>query len=120
MEKRIAVRKRYLENLSNVKGIVVPFADCKEFTSNYIMPVVLTEGNKERRNAIREKIHEAGIQTSVHYPAVQAFTAYQGVVNETPLAQFVADHELTLPLYPTMTIEEVDLVCDALIKGLAL
>ena len=59
-----------------------------------------------------------GIQTSIHYPAIQNFTAYQGVVNSTPLAEFVTEHELTLPLYPTMTIEEVDLVCDALLKGI--
>jgi len=27
-------------------------------------------------------------------------------------------HELTLPLYPSMTTEEVDIVCDALVGGI--
>jgi dTDP-4-amino-4,6-dideoxygalactose transaminase len=33
-------------------------------------------------------------------------------------AEEIATRELTLPLYPTMTIDEVDLICDSLIKAL--
>ena len=77
LNKRMAVRKRYVEKLSSIMGVVVPFADCDEFTSNYIMPVVLTQGSKEDRDAIREKIHAAGIQTSVHYPAIHRFSIYK-------------------------------------------
>lgn len=116
LEKRIAVRKRYLENFSNVKGIVVPFADCKEFTSNYIMPVVLTEGNKERRNAIREKIHEAGIQTSVHYPAIHKFSIYKNYGAVLPQTEYVTEHEITLPMYAALTMEQVDFICDTVKK----
>lgn len=118
LEKRIAVRKRYLENLSNVKGIVVPFADCKEFTSNYIMPVVLTEGNKERRNAIREKIHEAGIQTSVHYPAIHKFSIYKDYGVVLPQTEYVTEHEITLPMYAALTMEQVDFICDTVKKAI--
>lgn len=118
LEKRIAVRKRYLENLSNVKGIVVPFADCKEFTSNYIMPVVLSEGNKERRNAIREKIHEAGIQTSVHYPAIHKFSIYKDYGAVLPQTEYVTEHEITLPMYAALTMEQVDFICDTVKKAI--
>ena len=33
---------------------IVPFAENKEFVSNYILPVVLQNCNKGRRNTIRE------------------------------------------------------------------
>lgn len=118
LDKRIVVRKRYLENLSNVKGIVVPFADCKEFTSNYIMPVVLIEGNKERRNAIREKIHEAGIQTSVHYPAIHKFSIYKNYGAVLPQTEYVTEHEITLPMYAALTMEQVDFICDTVKKAI--
>lgn len=116
LEKRISVRKRYLENLSNVKGLIIPFEDCKEFTSNYIMPVILTEGNKERRNVIREKIHEAGIQTSVHYPAIHKFSIYKDYGVVLPQTEYVTEHEITLPMYAALTMEQVDFICDTVKK----
>jgi dTDP-4-amino-4,6-dideoxygalactose transaminase len=62
-------------------------------------------------NTLRD---QDGVQTSIHYPAIRLFTAYRNMVNQTPKAEYVSAHELTLPLYPTMTHEEVDIVCDAL------
>jgi len=61
-----------------------------------------------------------GIQTSIHYPAIQSFKAYKDIVSPTPKSQYVSQHELTLPLYPTMTVDEVDIVCDSIKKNLTL
>lgn len=118
LEKRILVRKRYVENLSKIKGVVVPFADCSEFTSNYIMPVVLTQGTKEERDAIREKIHAAGIQTSVHYPAIHKFSIYKDYGAVLPQTEYVTDHEITLPMYAALTMEQVDFICETVNKAI--
>ncbi len=118
LEKRILVRKRYVENLSKIKGVVVPFADCTEFTSNYIMPVVLTQGSKEDRDAIREKIHAAGIQTSVHYPAIHKFSIYKDYGAVLPQTEYVTDHEITLPMYAALTMEQVDFICETVNKAI--
>lgn len=117
LNKRMAVRKRYEEKLSSIKGVVVPFADCDEFTSNYIMPVVLTQGSKEERDAIREKIHAAGIQTSVHYPAIHRFSIYKNYGAVLPQTDYVTDHEITLPMYAALTMEQVDFICETLDKA---
>lgn len=114
LNERMAVRKRYVEKLSSIKGVVVPFADCNEFTSNYIMPVVLTQGSKEDRDAIREKIHAAGIQTSVHYPAIHRFSIYKNCGAVLPQTDYVTDHEITLPMYAALTMEQVDFICKTL------
>lgn len=118
LEKRILVRKRYVENLSKIKGVVVPFADCTEFTSNYIMPVVLTQGSKDDRDAIREKIHAAGIQTSVHYPAIHKFSIYKDYGAVLPQTEYVTDHEITLPMYAALTMEQVDFICETINKAI--
>lgn len=118
LEKRILVRKRYVENLSKINGIVVPFAECSEFTSNYIMPVVLTQGTKEDRDAIREKIHAAGIQTSVHYPAIHKFSIYKDYGAVLPQTEYVTDHEITLPMYAALTMEQVDFICETVNKAI--
>lgn len=114
LDKRMVVRKRYEEKLSSIKGVVVPFADCNEFTSNYIMPVVLIQGSKEDRDAIREKIHAAGIQTSVHYPAIHRFSIYKNCGAVLPQTDYVTDHEITLPMYAALTMEQVDFICETL------
>ena len=37
----------------------------------------------------------------------------------TPVAAEICRRELTLPLYPTMTDDEVDYVCDAYLEAIA-
>ena len=118
LEARIKVRARYLERLSEIDGITVPFADNREFVSNYIMPVVLNGGDREHRNSVREKIHAAGIQTSVHYPAIHRFSIYRGQGAVLPRTEFVTDHEITLPMYAALTLEQVDFICDTLKRAL--
>lgn len=120
LEQRIAVRKRYIELLSKVKNVVVPFADNTEFTSNYIMPIVITKGTVEDRDAIRNKIHEAGVQTSVHYPAIHRFSIYKEYGAVLPQTEYVTDHEITLPMYAALTMEDVEYivkVVDTAING---
>lgn len=110
LEQRIAVRNRYIELLSKVENVIIPFADNIEFTSNYIMPIVITKGTVEDRDAIRNKIHEAGVQTSVHYPAIHRFSIYKEYGAVLPQTEYVTDHEITLPMYAALTLEDVEYI----------
>ena len=114
LQQRAVVRKRYVENLAPIKGVTVPFADWAEFTSNYIMPVVLTDGTKERRDIIRKKLHDAGIQTGVHYPAIHKFSIYRDYGAVLPQTEYITEHEITLPMYAALTLEQVDFICNTL------
>lgn len=118
LEQRIAVRKRYIELLSKVENVIIPFADNIEFTSNYIMPIVITKGTVADRDAIRNKIHEAGVQTSVHYPAIHRFSIYKEYGAVLPQTEFVTDHEITLPMYAALTMEQVEYICEALANAI--
>ena len=113
---RLAVRARYVERLSKIENIVVPFADNTEFVSNYIMPIVITIGTAEDRDKIREAIHAVGIQTSVHYPAIHRFSIYKEYGAVLPQTEYVTDHEITLPMYAALTLEQVDFICDTVDK----
>lgn len=118
LETRIHVRQRYNEGLSKVKGIVVPFADNKEFVSNYIMPIILTDSTKENRDAIRDKIHEAGVQTSVHYPAIHKFSIYKDYGAVLPQTEYVTDNEITLPMYAALTDNQIDFIVETVDKAI--
>ncbi len=111
LEKRAKVREQYVKCLSGMDGVAVPFAGNTEFASNYILPVVLLDSTKERRNRVREYIHAAGIQTSVHYPSVHRFSTYKGLGAVLPRTEYVSDNEITLPMYAALTQEQVDFIC---------
>ena len=115
--KRKKLTKYYFKKLDGISSISIPYRQFSRGKPSYhIMPVLLSASID--RAAVMESMKQAGVQTSIHYPAIQNFSAYKGKVNAAPKAEYVCAHELTLPLYPGMTEEEVDIVCDALIAGL--
>lgn len=116
LEQRLVVRSRYVERLSKIDNVIVPFAENQEFVSNYIMPIIVTKGSAEDRDKIREAIHQEGIQTSVHYPAIHRFSIYKDYGTILPQTEFVTDHEITLPMYAALTNEQVDFICDTVDK----
>jgi Predicted pyridoxal phosphate-dependent enzyme apparently involved in regulation of cell wall biogenesis len=111
--KRKEITEHYFRRLDDIKSITIPYRHFSRGKPNYhIMPVLLSDSID--RNVIIESMKQGGVQTSIHYPAIQRFTAYRDKVNQTPKAEYVSAHELTLPLYPSMTHEEADIVCNAL------
>ena len=111
---RQKVRSRYVECLSEIDGVIIPFIDNEEFVSNYIMPVVLKDSTVEKRDEVREKLHDKGIQTSVHYPAIHRFSIYKDYAAHLPNTEYIADNEITLPMYASLSAEEVEFICSTL------
>jgi len=99
-----------------VPGVQVPFSELRGQSSYHIMPVLLPKGTDKL--AVMASMKAQGIQTSWHYPPVHTFSIYakgwQAQVNPLPLTESVATRELTLPLYPTMTEEQVRMVVEGL------
>lgn len=118
LKKRSSIRSLYCQNLKAINGVCVPFEDNTEFVSNYIMPVVLKNSCKEKRDFIRTYLHGQGIQTSIHYPAVHRFSIYQDASFNLPVTDYVTDNELTLPMYAALNSEEVLYICDKLKEAL--
>lgn len=116
LDQRLIVRDEYVRRLSEIKGVIVPFADNTEFVSNYIMPIVLKNSTAEKRDSVRDKLHAAGIQTSVHYPAIHRFSIYKDYKAVLPQTEYVTDNEITLPMYAALTIEEVKFIAETLDK----
>jgi dTDP-4-amino-4,6-dideoxygalactose transaminase len=69
---------------------------------------------------VGEHLRARGIQTSVHYPPIDRFTAYADAPRRPlPRTGAVADRLLTLPLFPHMSDEDVDAVVEALVEAVA-
>ncbi len=114
LEKRLSVRAKYVDCLSNIKGIYIPFEANTEFVSNYIMPIVLKDSTAGKRDAVRNELHKAGIQTSVHYPAVHKFSMYKDLDVDLPITEYIADNEITLPMFAALKNEDIEFIANTL------
>jgi dTDP-4-amino-4,6-dideoxygalactose transaminase len=114
-EERAAAAQLYRERIELLDGVTatMPPADGAR-PANHLFTVVLDQGAD--RDAVRERLAERGIQTSVHYPPVHRLSAYEERV-ELPVTEEYAKRALTLPLFPTITEEQVELVTSELAEA---
>jgi len=100
-------------------GLGLPVADFDQ--SNWHMFQVMLPTGSSSRAEIMEKLTALGIGTGVHYPVIHLFTLYRTLgwkAGDFPHAEHAGRHILTLPLFPTMTADDVNRVVDALIHVL--
>ncbi len=110
--KRKYVRKWYISNLKENNNIIIPFEQNSDFPSNYIFSITLKNSDYKKRDIIREKLSEAGIQTSIHYPAVHRFSIYEEYYSDLPVTDYVTDNLITLPMFGNLKKEEVEYICE--------
>jgi dTDP-4-amino-4,6-dideoxygalactose transaminase len=92
--------------------IVLPFENAEGVSACHLFPILLPRDNK--RDVFMEQMKLLGIQTSIHYPPIHLFQAYSNFsTNSLPVTEAVAAREVTLPLYPSMTENQVEEVIHA-------
>jgi dTDP-4-amino-4,6-dideoxygalactose transaminase len=114
LRQRALVREWYEEAFADVPGVVVPFSGVDGFVSNYIFAVVLDESCGHRRDEIRELLHKAGIQTSMHYPPVHRFSIFSQYAGSLPVTERVADRLITLPMYSKLSRDQVAYIAETM------
>lgn len=118
--KRKAIVEHYISRLSNVKGIKLNVIQM-DVESNYAYFPVVFDGYKYTRDEIAEKLRENDIYARKYfYPLTNTFDCYRDYptarVEKTPVAQYVAERVLTLPLYSDLSFDDVDRICDIVLK----
>jgi dTDP-4-amino-4,6-dideoxygalactose transaminase len=111
-ELRAAAAETYrsgLADLDRVTPTMPPVSDGRP--ANHLFTVVVDESID--RDAVRAELAEGGIQTSLHYPPIHQFTAYD-VDADLPLTEAYAARAITLPLFPTITEEQIGMVLNGL------
>jgi len=104
--RREEITRQYWAGLED-SGLGLPFIAAEGKPAYHIFPVLLPE-NVDRKVFI-DLMRSSRIQTSIHYPPIHLFQYYRdrypGV--SLPRTEQIAAREVTLPLYPTMTDEQV-------------
>jgi dTDP-4-amino-4,6-dideoxygalactose transaminase len=110
--KRAQVRSWYIEALKDNPDIIIPFANYAGFVSNYIFPIVLKNANKEKRDKEREKLHNAGIQTSIHYPPVHLFSCFSENHKKLHNTELAYQTLISLPMYSKLKLQEIKYISE--------
>ncbi|MCD6097653.1 DegT/DnrJ/EryC1/StrS family aminotransferase [bacterium] len=117
--KRGNLTELYRKLLADVDDLKVPFIGHPGEPAYHIMPVLVPLG---KRKKVIDYMRRSGIQTSVHYPPVHLFTYYRERFGfregALPTTERVALSELTLPLYPGMTEDDIAVVVETLKEAL--
>lgn len=127
-EKRTALAERYFTVLrtslkeTHLQGLELELpvqsdADCRSNWHMFQVVLPLEQLTVDRAHIMTE-LKELGIGTGVHYPAITGFRLYQQKgyqLSSTPIAARIGKSILTLPLFPGMTISDVDRISDALL-----
>jgi dTDP-4-amino-4,6-dideoxygalactose transaminase len=102
----LAYRRRLT---SEIPAVQVPFEETHPTTA-HLMPILLPEGT--RREEVMGGLRGAGIQSSIHYPPVHRFSYYRSLFPDTalPKTEEFCRRELSLPLHPGLTKEDIERV----------
>lgn len=118
--KRSHVFNRYYERLEGVAGIRmnIPREGIKP---NYAYFPVVFDGYKHTRDEVFEMLKAENIMARKYfYPLVNSFACYKDHhfygTEKTPVAKYISDRVLTLPMYADLSMQDVDRICDILLK----
>lgn len=116
--KRRIVVERYRERLSGIRGIrlCVPQPGV---SSNYAYFPVVFDGYKLSRDEVAARLKVENIYARKYfYPLTSSFKCYRGRFDagDTPVARYIAERVLTLPLYADLGIDDVDRICDIVLR----
>lgn len=120
IQKRKAIVERYKENLEGIEGIkLIPTQE--KVQSNYAYFPVVFDGYHMDRQEVTEALKAENIYARKYFsPLTSSFAAYQDQIkiapDQTPVAQYISQRVLTLPLYADLPLAAVDRIC-AIIKN---
>jgi dTDP-4-amino-4,6-dideoxygalactose transaminase len=113
--KRRELVRHYFASFDRSLGCGLPPEDYEN--SNWHMFQITLPLSRMRisRGDFIKALHEAGIGSGVHYPAMHLFTLYRNLgwkQGDFPHAEAAGASLLTLPLFPAMSLADVERVCE--------
>lgn len=120
IRKRKKVAERYWGHLDGVEGIKLSKPQ-KDVEPNYAYFPVIFDGFGANRDEVFDTLAEHNIGARKYfYPITNNIEAYADLrttgSEKTPVAAFLADRVLTLPMYADLPLEDVDRICEIILS----
>lgn len=109
---RKEVARYYIENIKNQ---TITHPDTLPYESNafHLFPILC-----EKRDELHDYLEQNGVGTVIHYPIAphkqECYKEWNNI--SLPITEYIADHELSLPIGPSITMEEVKQVVELINK----
>ncbi len=122
-QERERCARYYLQELGGIPSldlpdVRVPLAD----HSWHLFPIVLNSRSPISRNRLIEELSDSGIGTSVHYKPLHRMSYYRDRYglreDDFPNAERIWQGCLSLPIYPSLSDEELECICRELKRQL--
>jgi perosamine synthetase len=115
---REAIAHSYIERLAPIDALELPANPTNRIHAWHLFPLRLRLDRLAiNRNTFFEEMRQRGIGCSVHWRPLHLHPYYQRTFGwapeQLPCATSIFDREISLPLFPSMTSDQVDAVVDA-------
>jgi dTDP-4-amino-4,6-dideoxygalactose transaminase len=114
--KRRELVARYFERLRTEPQMQLPLRVDEGHSWHMFAPLLPLDELRISRGDFIRGMHARGIGVGVHYPALHLFSTYRKLgyrEGQFPHAERIGRQTVTLPLFPGMSLEDVDRVCAA-------
>ncbi len=112
-QERMLLAARYTERLKPIEGISVPSVLPDAFHVYHLYVI-----KAKNRDGLKAQLASAGIETMIHYPIPphhqKPYKKLIGEGREFPVTEKLASTILSIPLYPGMSDDDLDYVCEAI------
>lgn len=118
--KRGKVVEHYRSRLSGIAGLKLAAVQ-NDVKTNYAYFPVVFNGYRYTRDQVFELLYDQGIITRKYfYPLTNSYECYRTLhtagADKTPVARYIADRVLTLPIYADLSPEDVDRICNIILE----
>lgn len=121
LKRRHEVIEKYNEAFKNHPMLLQNHLSENSKSSGHLYLIRINDISLDDRNEIISKMGERGVSTNVHYKPLPLLTAYKNLgfdIKDYPKAYDLYKNEVSLPLYSTLTDEEVDYIIENLLDVL--
>lgn len=119
LDRRRAIIEKY-DGAFKSQGIKTLTHYCENYrSSGHLYITRIPDINEEKRNEIIAKMAERGVACNVHYKPLPLLTAYKNLgfnIKDYPNAYKNYENEITLPLYTSLTDEQIEYVIQSYLE----
>ncbi|MDD2488670.1 MAG: DegT/DnrJ/EryC1/StrS family aminotransferase [Bacteroidales bacterium] len=121
----LSERKRVYERYSNLfkeyHWAIIPQQDSQAITTSYhLYPLRINPITEEQRDKLIQYLADLNIATNVHYIPMPMLTLFKNMgykIEDYPIAYDTYTREISLPIYPQLTNQQIDYIVKNLVEG---
>ena len=112
--------EKYIEKLYGIKGLTVSKIQNDTIPNYAYFPVIFDKElfGKDRDEVMGKLAKENIFTRKYFYPLISDYECYRNIYDslKTPVAKKISNNVLTLPMYADLSIEDVNRICDIILK----